>query len=598
MNKQRRLLSLCLSALILCVSGCSFYKLPDLENHCLDAYYSEDAVVYKTLYSSETMSLNYLGYTILADNIICANVIDTLIDYDSNNHELPGLALSWEPNEEGTVWTFHLRDDATWVDYNGDYYADVVADDWVCAAEFVKEEGLAQTIDFTVEAPDEKTLVYTLKKPCPFFTSMLSYSVFLPVCRSYLEKCGTSFARDHQHLLYCGAYVLNYFQPFEKQILVKNPNYWDKNNVFIDRVENYYDYDASEMAVKQFLEGKIDKAVIPYTRLSQYLADPEISKSIHKPRPDGTYTYFYSFNFFPQFDEKYDPDNWAKAVVNENFRKAIASSLDRVSLLAVYEPNTPEYLVSNTITPPLTLFVNGTDYTSLNAFNAIVGRDSFSVAQARYYKKKAKEELAEDGVKFPIKILMPYDPSKEGWVKEAYLAEAMIESILGRNFVDVIVEAGNDTGFTTSVIESGKYAFTKCRWGANYSDPLTWADAFTNENECTFWNRCNDSKIRFLNAKWNFMIQDATAITFNQENRYNAFAEAEKLLINNAIVVPLSSMYGNGYEMNRLNVFEAEYAPYGIACSRYKNMHLYDKSMNMDEYNEAYAEWFMNFFNQ
>ena len=49
MKKTNKLLSICLCALMLLNSGCSFYKLPDIENHNLDEYYKEDAAVYKTL---------------------------------------------------------------------------------------------------------------------------------------------------------------------------------------------------------------------------------------------------------------------------------------------------------------------------------------------------------------------------------------------------------------------------------------------------------------------------------------------------------------------------------------------------------------------
>ena len=57
MRKNKRLLCVCLSALMLFLSGCNLYRLPDLENHNLDDFYKEDAKVYHTLYSSELLSL-------------------------------------------------------------------------------------------------------------------------------------------------------------------------------------------------------------------------------------------------------------------------------------------------------------------------------------------------------------------------------------------------------------------------------------------------------------------------------------------------------------------------------------------------------------
>ncbi len=43
--------------------------------------------------------------------------------------------------------------------------------------------------------------------------------------------------------------------------------------------------------------------------------------------------------------------------------------------------------------------------------------------------------------------------------------------------------------------------------------------------------------------------------------------------------------------MSRLSVFEAQYAPFGIAYLRYKDQHLYEDSMNLEQFQAAYADW-------
>ena len=53
----------------------------------------------------------------------------------------------------------------------------------------------------------------------------------------------------------------------------------------------------------------------------------------------------------------------------------------------------------------------------------------------------------------------------------------------------------------------------------------------------------------------------------------------------------LPSPSASGYVMSRLNVFEGQYAPFGGARQRYKDQHIMEKSMNMDEYNAAYTAW-------
>ncbi|MCR4590921.1 MAG: peptide ABC transporter substrate-binding protein [Lachnospiraceae bacterium] len=625
--KYLRSFSLICLVLSLVMGGCSG-ELPDIDNRTLSAAYNDDAKVYRNIYSAEVQNLNYLITCSSVDTVICANVIEALVDYDDNGNIVPGLAESWEANEDMTEWTFHLRDDITWVDYEGEYYADVVADDWVCAAEFVNDasneaecqymystgsvvKNAAEYYDYTsylinpsayneppeqfrpqdigVKAVSDKTLVYLLEKPCPFFPSVLSYTTYLPICRKYLEKSGSMFARDYKNMLYNGAYVLHYFEPLEKRILVKNPTYWDRDNVFIDRVESYYDPDAVLVGAKRYMSGNIDSAVIPPDRLSEYMSDPEYAKEIHKSLPDSSFSYFYAFNYMPLFDEKYEPENWEKAVSNLNFRKAVASAIDRVGALSVYEPNNPEMLVNNTVTPEGAAVTGGKDFTEFGRLKEISSRDSYDRAMAVSYRDKAIPELKKKGVTFPIKVLMPYNPANAGWKEEAFLVKDQLEGTLGNDFIEVYVEEGSDTGFLLSVRMSGKYALMKCRWGADYADPQTWTEPFEEDGDYTFWHRHAD--MASLNDQWEKLIKKASSITDDDDARYTAFSEAEALIIDNAVVIPFSIMNGEGYIMDRLDPFEGEYSTYGMAPQRYKLHHLMEDSMDLDEFNRKYEEW-------
>ena len=76
--------------------------------------------VYTTLYSGEVTSLNYLTTSTTNEFALAANVIDTLVEYDKYGQVQPSLAETWEVDDTGLVWTFHLRDDAKWVDSKGE----------------------------------------------------------------------------------------------------------------------------------------------------------------------------------------------------------------------------------------------------------------------------------------------------------------------------------------------------------------------------------------------------------------------------------------------------------------------------------------------
>lgn len=598
-----------------------------------------EKTTFRTLYSGEVQTLNYLTTSTTNDYAISANIIDCLVDYDQYGNITPGLAESWESNDDMTEWTFHIRKGVKWVDNNGKEMADVTANDWVAAARYVNdaahesdnqymydtgavvhnaqayydytaymlasENGTKDTDadgeklepvdpvnaeDIGVEAPDEYTLVYKLDAPCSFFTSIVSYTSYMPVSQACLDEYGDSFGLDNESLWYNGAFVLSTYEPQEKHVLTKNASYWDKDHVYLDEVVSTYNADASSVEANMYKNGEIDYASISADLLDSWLKDDAVKDQVHGSRPDNSFSYFFCFNFDPQFDAEYEPDNWKLAVNNENFRKAMMASLDRVKALTVSEPYNPEKLLNNTVTPANFAAAAGKDYTQYDALKDITNGDSFDAAKAVEYRDKAKEELEKEGCTFPVKVLMPYNPSVTNWDKECQVIEQQMESVLGTDFIDIIVQAGPETGFLSAVRRSGAYAFMKCNWGADYADPQTWAEPFTEGNNYNFWDISEDEETQAIYQEWTDKVTEAEAICTDDEARFNAFAEAEKLLIDHAIIVPFKIDDG-GYTASKLNPLEGEFAPYGVALQRYKFQHLGEKSMSMDEFNTALAEW-------
>lgn len=598
-----------------------------------------EKTTYRSLYSGEVQTLNYLTTSTTNDYAISANIIDCLVDYDQYGNITPGLAESWESNDDMTEWTFHIRKGVKWVDNNGKEMADVTANDWVAAARYVNdaahesdnqymydtgavvhnaqayydytaymlasENGTKDTDadgeklepvdpvsaeDIGVEAPDDYTLVYKLDAPCSFFTSIVSYTSYMPVSQACLDEYGDSFGLDNESLWYNGAFVLSTYEPQEKHVLTKNASYWDKDHVYLDEVVSTYNADASSVEANMYKNGEIDYASISADLLNSWLNDDAVKDQVHGSRPNNSFSYFFCFNFDPQFDEQYEPENWKLAVNNENFRKALMASMDRVKALTVSEPYNPEALLNNTVTPANFAAAAGKDYTQYDALKDITNGDSFDAVKAVEYRDKAKEELEKEGCTFPVKVLMPYNPSVTNWDKECQVLEQQMESVLGTDFIDIIVQAGPETGFLSAVRRSGAYAFMKCNWGADYADPQTWAEPFTEGNGYNFWDISEDEGTQAIYQEWTDKVTEAEAICTDDEARYNTFAEAEKLLIDHAIIVPFEISNG-GYTASKVNPLEGEFAPYGVALQRYKFQHLGEKSMSMDEFNAALAEW-------
>lgn len=588
---------------------------------------AEELAAYRTLYSGEFTSLNYLTTATTNEFTLAANVIDTLVEYDCYGQIQPSLALSWEYDAETLTYTFHLREDAQWVKADGTPYANVTAEDFVTAARYLLDAKNASStaniyysviagaeayylgtstpeegeepypvMDFDtvgVKAADTYTLQYTLVEPVPYFLSMLTYVCFMPVNADFLAEKGADFgvATSNENLLYCGAYYLAEFKPQERRVYAKNETNWDAEHVYIDRIEQTYNKESSTISPTLFARGDYDDATITSAIAAEWLKDPEKADLIRPVRQSNFYSYFWAFNFDPNFDDAYEPDNWKIAVNNENFRQSIYYGLDRVKSKLVIEPDNPEALLYYTITPPEFITIKGVDYTTMGALAEItaLGADNFNEEKALAYKAAAIEELTEAGATFPIKILMPYNPSSTEWAEECVVVEQQLEALLGTDYIDIIVEAGPSTGFLKQVRRGGNYALMKCNWGPDYADPNTYTDAFYNGSYN--WPELAEEYLDEDGVSTYYKLVDAArAITDDLQARYDAFAEAEAFLISHAIVIPYG--YNNGgYTASRLNPFQAQYAPAGVSNERYKGQELLDTPMNTDQYWDAYDQW-------
>lgn len=594
-----------------------------------EANESTEPAVYTRLYSSESSTLNYLVTSTIEEQRAGANCIDTLVEYDADGQLKEGLATKWDYDEASMTWTFTLRE-AKWVDNTGTEVADVTAQDFVDALKYeltpeyesanaqnlfdvianakeyyngqvydggADEDGTVwPAIDFAevgVKAVDEHTLTYTLAKEVPYFISSLVYVVYMPAYGPQLEELGKEFGTAADKMYYNGAFYIAEFSPQERQVYKKNPSNYDAANVYIDEIQRIYNAEADTLGPEMIKRGEVDFAQIGADLLDDWLSNEETKNLVSRERPSTSYSYFYCFNFDPQFDDEYEPDNWKKAVNNENFRKALFAGLDKVKEVAVLEPSAPEDYVLSTITPfDFAYNADGKDYITVGAM-ANMG-NTFDEAKAVTYKEAAMAELAAEGVTFPVKVLMPYNPSVVNWDKECQVVEQQMEALLGSDFIDIVIEAGPTDNFLTEVRRSGKYAFMKCGWGADYADPETWTDPFyQSKGESGF-----DSGYKYafiataitegtetapVIQEYFDKVDAAKAITVDTNTRFEAFAEAEAVLIDHALVIPFSITV-SPYIATKLNEFDAQYAPFGVSRLRFKGQKVLDHYVSMDEY--------------
>jgi oligopeptide transport system substrate-binding protein len=571
--------------------------------------------VYKTVYAEEVTTLNYLSTVTNVDMLITANLVDSLLDYDRYGVVKPALAESWEVSEDGKVWTFHLRKGVKWVDYEGNEVAETTANDFLSAAKFIlTPENESETAnlfygviknaeayfnkeitDFAevgVKVVDDYTLEYTLIDPIPYFESLVTYVCFFPAYGPFLEEMGDQFGTANSTLLYNGAYLLSDFEPQMQRILKKNPTYWDAENIHITELNYRYNKEASALAGEMYRRGEISDVIIPTTNLDEWMNNPELKQMV-RPSKLGTYTYFYTFNFKPQFDEDYEPENWKIAVNNGNFRKSIMSAFNRVAAMATQDPYNPEYRIINSITPPSFASQDGVDYTKIGNLAALYEKEFYNESEAKSYKEKAVEELTAAGATFPVKILMPYNTNSSFWAQEAQVVKQQLETVLGTDYLQVTLLPHAPTGFLDGTRRAGNYSLMMVNWGPDYADPQTYTDPFRRDGNYNFPEFTTEVNAEGKNIYevYEGMVNEAKNELVDLTKRYELFSNAEAYLIENAFVIPFNVSAGDGYVASLVQPFETPYAPFGIASLRWKGQKLLAKPMGTEEFNAGYEVW-------
>ncbi len=570
--------------------------------------------VYKTVYAEEIQTINYLTTATNVEFALAANLVDTLVDYDKYGVIYPALAESWKVSDDGLTWTFNIRKGVKWVDYEGKEVAETTANDFVSAAKYLltsENESLTADLfygviknakayfdkeitDFAqvgVRAVDDYTLEYTLNEPIPYFESMLTYVCFFPAYGPFLDEMGTQFATSNSTMLYNGSYLLSEFEPQQHRILKKNPTYWDADSIHITELNYKYNKEATSLQGEMYKRGEITDVDIPAENIDEWMNNPELKAQI-RPKALGSYTYFYVFNFDPKFDAALEPENWKIAVNNINFRNSIKYAFNRAATMQTREPYDPKYRLINTITPPNFAAQEGLDFTKVGKLADISKAEFYNVDKAKEYKTKAIEELTKAGAKFPVKILMPYNTNSTSWANEAQVLKQQLESTLGTDYVQCTLLPHAPTGFLDGTRRAGNYSFMQVNWGPDYADPQTYTDPFTRTSNYNFPKNATEVTADGKNIydAYEALVNEAIAETNDLAKRYELFAEAEAMFIENAFVVPYF-VSGGGYTATRVHPFEAPFSPFGISSERWKGQKLLAKPMNTEEFYEAQKEW-------
>lgn len=220
-----------------------------------------------TMDPAGSIALTYLAYSVSA--------LDELLTYNENGEIEYRAAESYEVNDDSTVWTFHLREDALWSDgtpvtsadfmntitraldpASGSGYANYLFP--IENAEAIYN-GEADVDSLGVETPDEHTLIFRLAEPCVYFLDLLRLPVYTPSCSEYADSVDSGWDRDPETSLSNGPFCLAEYVPDQYFVLEKNENYWNADAVKLDTI-TYRFFDDTQSMANAYEAGEADVA--------------------------------------------------------------------------------------------------------------------------------------------------------------------------------------------------------------------------------------------------------------------------------------------------------------------------------------------------
>lgn len=260
--------------------------------------------------ASEPATLDPAKSTGTWEDRIISDLIVGLTQSDPEGKPIPGMAERWETTPDGLTWTFHLRD-ATWSDG-----VPVTADDFVfslrrildpkTASEYASllylivgaqgvNEGKAPPQSLGVRAIDAKTLEIRLNHPAPYLAELAKHHTMYPVPKHVVEKLGDAWVQPANYVSN-GPYMLRAFKLGDYVKSVKNPRFYEADQVCVDEVYYYPTNDAIS-AERRVRRGELDinsdiqsnriaflkKEIPDYVRVYTYLGTTYLAFNNNEP---------------------------------------------------------------------------------------------------------------------------------------------------------------------------------------------------------------------------------------------------------------------------------------------------------------------------
>ncbi len=499
----------------------------------------------------ELETWNFLYSQSASDLNVITNCWDGLLSFDCYGKAAPAIASSWEHNDDSTVWTFHLRDDVDWCDVNGEVKSHLTSKDFLVGLEWVlnalKNEafntsmpsetvvGAAEYYDLTkdkgdaaadmtyedmlaagvgVEAPDDYTLVFTCKNPCPYFDTVAAYNSFYPASEDLIKELGIDGFRacDYSTMWYNGPYLIEEYIQQNTKSFIPNPNYYAANDCTRFEHHTITMIPDLSMGLQLYENGEVDNIDLTESNLTTITSDPnnKHNKFLCEKRPT-------KHNPLKCENDDYPMPGVCYNTTGEEYTTLVAKEMGFDG--QAYDGKTM-----------IRLRDNGGDIADL--------------------KKQAMEELSAIGVTFPVHCYHYIKSGDTNALDTATVLKQCFSESLGDDFV--VLDIGT---YVSSIYKEVRnvqmHSILQNGWGADFGDPVNFLgqEVLSDDNayyaQTTSWIAAvekdpQDYQKELLADYQEFtdLVTEAKAIVTDTDARYAAFAKAEASMLNNALCIP------------------------------------------------------------
>jgi len=456
------------------------------------------------------------------ENRVVGDYIEGLLTENAAGEAIPAQAKSWDISEDGTVYTFHLRDDIKWSDgvpvTAGDFvfafqrlFNPATAADYaylqfpILNSEAINSGEITDFNELGVKAIDDKTLEITLNASTPFFLDALTHYTAFPVPRHLVEKLGDDWTKI-ENVVGNGPYLIKEWLPGSYVRSEKNPDYYDAANVQIDEVF-YHVLEDQAAALNRYRAGEFDILTDFPADQYQWLQDNMPGQAHVQP--------FLGIYYYVMNQEE------GQLLSDIRLREALSISVLRDVI-------GPDILGTGEL-PAYGWVPPGTGNYVENAYHPAWADQTYDERVAR-----AKDLMAEAGYgpDNPLTLQLRYN-TNDNHQRIAVAISSMWEPL------GVKVELFNaETAVHYDALRAGDFQVGRAGWLLDYNDPSNTLDLLkTGVNQSGTMNWGNNYG-RYSNPEYDALMNQAST-ELDLEKRGEILAQAEKIAMDEFAAIPI-----------------------------------------------------------